>query len=70
MATKNSVKKAAKHVRVTLVKSAAGRLQTHRFCVRGLGLGKTGSSALVLDTPENRGMINRVSYLLRVEEVA
>lgn len=63
-------KKSAKHLRVTLVKSAAGRLRTHRDCVRGLGLRKTNSNALVLDTPENRGMINRIAYLLRVEEVA
>jgi large subunit ribosomal protein L30 len=62
--------KKAKHLRVTLVKSAAGRLRAHRDCVRGLGLRKTGSSALVLDTRENRGMINRVSYLLRIEEAA
>ncbi|MDN5865155.1 MAG: 50S ribosomal protein L30 [Gammaproteobacteria bacterium] len=61
--------KAAKQVKVTLMKSAAGRLRSHRACLSGLGLGKTNSSAVVLDTPENRGMINRVSYLLRVEEV-
>ena len=65
-----SPRKSAKHLKVTLVKSAAGRLRTHRDCVRGLGLRKTNSSAVVLDTPENRGMISRVSYLLRVEEVA
>lgn len=70
MATKKTAKKAAKHLRVTLVRSAAGRLRAHRACLRGLGLRKTGSSAVVLDTPENRGMITRVSYLLRVEEVA
>ncbi|MGH8161692.1 MAG: 50S ribosomal protein L30 [Gammaproteobacteria bacterium] len=67
MATK---KAAGKHLRVTLVRSTAGRLRAHRDCVRGLGLGKTHSSALVLDTPANRGMIYRIAYLLRVEEVA
>ena len=55
-------------VKVTLVKSAHGRLAAHRACVRGLGLRKTQSSAVVIDTPENRGMIRKVSYLLKVEE--
>ena len=56
-------------IKVTLVKSTIGRLPKHKACVAGLGLRKTGSSAEVIDTPENRGMINRVSYLLKVEEV-
>ncbi|MGH8427709.1 MAG: 50S ribosomal protein L30 [Gammaproteobacteria bacterium] len=63
-------KKTPEKIRVTLVKSAAGRLRTHRDCVRGLGLGKTHSSAVLSDTPENRGMIKRISYMLRVEEVS
>ena len=54
-------------VKVTLVKSAHGRLAAHQACVRGLGLRKTQSSAVVIDTPENRGMIRKVSYLLKVE---
>ncbi len=65
-----TAKKTVKHVKVTLVKSAAGRLRRHRDCVRGLGLGKTHSSAVVMDTPENRGMINRIAYMLRVEEAS
>lgn len=63
-------KKATKQLKVTLIKSAAGRLSKHQACVRGLGLRKTNSSSVVIDTPENRGMINRVSYLLHVEEVS
>ncbi len=55
-------------LKVTLVKSTIGRLEKHKACVSGLGLRKTGSSAIVIDTPENRGMINRVAYLLEVEE--
>lgn len=55
-------------LKVTLVKSTIGRLEKHKACVVGLGLRKTGSSAVVIDTPENRGMINRVSYLLKVED--
>ncbi|TDJ45739.1 MAG: 50S ribosomal protein L30 [Gammaproteobacteria bacterium] len=57
-----------KKVKVTLVKSKHGRLKAHRACVAGLGLRRIHQTVEVLDTPENRGMINRVSYLLRVEE--
>jgi len=60
---------AQKKVKVTLVKSASGRLKAHRACVRGLGLRRTNHSVEVIDTPENRGMINKVSYMLKVEEV-
>ena len=50
-----------KQLKVTLLKS-------HRACVAGLGLRKIRQSVTVIDTPENRGMINKVSYLLRVED--
>ncbi|HAU07038.1 MAG TPA: 50S ribosomal protein L30 [Gammaproteobacteria bacterium] len=56
-------------LKVTLIKSTIGRLKKHKACVAGLGLRKVGSSAVVIDTPENRGMINHVSYLLSVEEM-
>jgi large subunit ribosomal protein L30 len=59
---------ADKTVRVTLLKSTSGRLGSHRACVLGLGLRRIGHSVEVIDTPENRGMINKVSYLLQVEE--
>ena len=59
----------AKELKVTLVKSKHGRLRSHKACVAGLGLRKMHQTVTVLDTPENRGMINRVSYLLSVEEV-
>lgn len=57
----------AKLVKVTLVKSLIGRLESHKACARGLGLRKLNSSSQVIDTPENRGMINKISYLLKVE---
>lgn len=56
-----------KSIRVTLVKSPAGRLKKHRACVAGLGLRRIGHTVAVEDTPSVRGMINRVSYLLQVE---
>ena len=57
-----------KELKVTLVKSKFGRLKSHKACVAGRGLRKMHQTVTVLDTPENRGMINRVSYLLSVEE--
>lgn len=58
-----------KKLRVTLVKSVNGRLARHRACVRGLGLRRMHHSAVVEDTPCTRGMINKVAYLLKVEEL-
>lgn len=57
-----------KQVKVTLVKSLIGRLQKHKDSVRGLGLRRLNHSVVVEDTPSTRGMINQVSYLLKVEE--
>jgi large subunit ribosomal protein L30 len=57
-----------KELKVTLVKSKYGRLKSHKACVVGLGLRRMHQTVTVQDTPENRGMINRVSYLLSVEE--
>ena len=58
-----------KKLKVTLVKSLNGRLEAHKACVRGLGLRRIRHTVMVADTPENRGMINKVSYLLKVEDV-
>ena len=60
---------ASKEIKVTLVKSTIGRLESHKACVKGLGLRRTHHSVTVKDTPENRGMINKVSYMLSVEEI-
>ncbi|MDH3342749.1 MAG: 50S ribosomal protein L30 [Gammaproteobacteria bacterium] len=60
---------ANKEIKVTLTKSVIGRLKSHQACVRGLGLRRTHHTVTVIDTPENRGMINKVSYMLSVEEI-
>jgi large subunit ribosomal protein L30 len=44
-----------------------GRLEAHKACVRGLGLKRLNHTVTVIDTPANRGMINKVSYMLQVE---
>ncbi len=56
-------------IKLTLVKSKHGRLKNHRASVAGLGLRRMHQSVVVEDTPQNRGMINQVSYLLKVEEL-
>lgn len=58
---------AKKTIKVTQVKSAAGRLKNHRACVAGLGLRRIGHSVEVEDTPAVRGMINKINYLVKVE---
>ncbi len=57
-----------KTIKVTLAKSVIGCIQSHRACARGLGFRRTEQTVEVLDTPENRGMINKISYLLKVED--
>jgi large subunit ribosomal protein L30 len=55
-------------IKVTQVKSTYGRLKNHRACIVGLGLRRIGHTVEVEDTPSVRGMINRVHYMVRVEE--
>ena len=52
---------------VTLIKSFYGRIPAHRATVNGLGLKRINHTVELQDTPEVRGMINKVSYLLKVE---
>jgi len=53
---------------ITMTKSKIGRLASHQACLKGLGLRKIRQTVEVIDTPENRGMVNKVSYMLKVEE--
>jgi large subunit ribosomal protein L30 len=59
---------AKKSIKVTLVKSMFGQLQSHRATVRGLGLRRIRDSRVLPDTPEIRGMIRASSHMLKVEE--
>ena len=59
---------AQKKLRITLVKGLTQKREDHRATVRGLGLKWRSHSVEVADTPAVRGMINRVSYLVKVEE--
>jgi large subunit ribosomal protein L30 len=56
-----------KKIKVTLVKSVIGTKESHRACVRGLGLRKLNQTVEVEDTSAVRGMINKVYYLVKWE---
>ena len=60
---------AQKQLKVTLVRSTIGTKQSHRDTVRGLGLRRINSTKVLKDTPEVRGMINKVDYLVTATEV-
>ena len=59
-----------KRIRVTLVKGLRGAIGRHRETVKGLGLRHREHTVELPDTPAVRGMINRVSYLVKVEDIA
>ena len=60
---------AQKQIKVTLVRSVIGTKADHRATVRGLGLRGINSTRVLVDTPEVRGMIRKVNYLVTVSEV-
>jgi len=60
---------AQKQIKVTLIRSVIGTKQDHRDTVRGLGLRRVNSTKVLVDTPEVRGMIRKVDYLVSVSEV-
>lgn len=59
---------ADKKIKVTLTRSVHGRLKSHKACVAGLGLRRIRHIVEVEDTPCTRGMINKVSYMVKVVE--
>ena len=60
--------KKQKQINVTLVRSPNGSQHVHRECVRGLGLKRMNQTVTLEDTPSVRGMVNKINYLVRVEE--
>lgn len=57
-----------KMMKVTLTRGTSGRAATHQACVRGLGLRRRHQTVAVEDTPSTRGMVNKVSYMVKVVE--
>jgi len=58
-----------KQLRLTQVKSKNGRLAKHKACLLGLGIRRMHHSVIVSDTPEIRGMISKIDYMVKVEEI-
>jgi large subunit ribosomal protein L30 len=61
-------KAAVKKLKITLVKSSIARPGKHKVVITGLGLRKPNHSVIRLDTPQIRGMITKISHLVKVEE--
>ena len=55
-------------IKIKLVKSGIGRMQNHKLCIKGLGFKKVNQIVEVVDTPSNRGMINKISDMLEMVE--
>ncbi len=68
MATKKKAQK-EKVLRITLVKSPIGYEKSQGHTVRSLGLRRMNASVVQKDTPQIRGMINKICHLLKVEEI-
>ncbi len=58
-----------KYISVQLVRSIIGRLPKHKATLAGLGLKKIHKKVIVEDTACTRGMINKISYLLKIESI-
>ena len=56
----------SKTIQIKLVKSGIGRIKKHKLCIQGLGFKKLNQVLTVEDTPSNRGMINKISDMVKV----
>ncbi|HNV93144.1 MAG TPA: 50S ribosomal protein L30 [Candidatus Cloacimonas sp.] len=56
-------------LKVTQIRSTINRIEDHKRVIKALGLGRIGKSRIHNDSPTIRGMINKVGYLLKVEEL-
>ena len=60
----------AEKLKITLISSMIGRPEKHRKVLRGMGLTKRNKSVELVDTPATRGMIRKVSHLVKAEEIS
>ncbi len=58
------------HLRVTQLKSIHGNLIKHKLCIKGLGLRRIGHSVVVENTPSVMGLIDKVRFMVKVEEIS
>ena len=55
-------------IKIKLVKSGIGRIKNHKLSIKGLGFKKLNQTVSVIDTPSNRGMINKISDMIEILE--
>jgi large subunit ribosomal protein L30 len=57
-----------KTIKIKLIKSGIGRMKSHKLCIKGLGFKKLNQTVAVQDTPANRGMINKISDMVEIQD--
>ena len=57
-----------KTMTLKLVKSGIGRMKRHKLCIKGLGFKKLNQTVTVLDTPSNRGLVNKISDMIEIKD--
>ena len=57
-----------KTMTLKLVKSGIGRMKRHKLCIKGLGFKKLNQTVTVLDTPSNRGLVNKISDMIEIQD--
>ena len=57
-----------KTMTIKLVKSGIGRMEKHKLCIKGLGFKKLNQTVTVLDTPSNRGLVNKIADMVEIQE--
>ena len=57
-----------KTMTLKLVKSGIGRMKRHKLCIKGLGFKKLNQKVTVLDTPSNRGLVNKISDMIEIQD--
>ena len=57
-----------KTMTIKLIKSGIGRMKSHKLCIKGLGFKKLNQVVTVLDTPSNRGLVNKISDMIEIQE--
>jgi len=57
-----------KTITIKLIKSGIGRMKRHKLCIKGLGFKKLNQTVTVIDTPSNRGLVNKISDMIEIQE--
>jgi|TARA_B100000768_G_scaffold44612_1_gene43399 large subunit ribosomal protein L30 len=57
-----------KTMTIKLIKSGIGRMKSHKLCIKGLGFKKLNQVVTVVDTPSNRGLVNKISDMIEIQE--